>query len=192
MNTEATSAIDVARRVTGVAEGLGLRVAVFGGFALAVHGYDRYTGDIDLVLGNDTYELTRLNRALVAAGFKTALRYPEPGDPVEGCIDIIDENPVDPDLPVIAQVVNSPQRWSSEAYDAAIDVTELGLRVVDLPHLVLFKLVAAHNPRGRHASDVRELLERNPERVAEVIAACERWAMIDKLRSVAGDLLPKD
>ena len=47
----------------------GVEYLVVGGYALAAHGRPRYTGDLDLWVGNDATNIRRLLQALDAFGF---------------------------------------------------------------------------------------------------------------------------
>jgi hypothetical protein len=162
---------------------------VIGGMAVNIHGYSRTTRDIDLcVIVDEGHGMGDIQRAFARAGYRVHHETPDNWDSLGGVLDIEDADGR------LLQLVNYSRgsNFPVEALKEALTVEGTHLRVVSLAHLILFKIDASTNPGSRHVRDVRELLERNPERVAEVVAACERWAMIDKLRSVAGDLLPED
>jgi len=80
----------------------GVRYAVFGGLAMAAHGFDRATRDLDLFVAPDAHNIERLRRALTdvfddpdveaitaedLAGEYPAIQYGPPG--VDFTIDIV-------------------------------------------------------------------------------------------------------
>lgn len=54
----------------------GVRYVAVGGFASVMHGNNRFTSDIDVVVDPDPEETLRAVRSLVASGLKTAMNVP--------------------------------------------------------------------------------------------------------------------
>lgn len=169
----------LAERVVALALDRGVSTALIGANALAVHGYIRATGDIDLAAATTLDKLEELNRDLRAAGFSTDLRYPDDDDPLGGSISIWtatdEDGPIDE-----VEIINFllPSRATRLPVQAMLrESISLGsqtvLRAVTLPHLVVLKLYAGSL---RDRADIVELLARNPHtNVDEIRALCTAY-----------------
>ena len=166
----------VARIVT-LLDAAGLRSALVGAAALAVHGYSRATEDIDL--GVATASLADLRRCgdeiRAALNLDVTIAMPDADDPLGGVITV-----QGPDIRQI-QVINfvNPigvgDHPGREAIARARDLTLAGTRasVVDLEHLVAMKLFAGGM---KSRADVVELLAYNPEAdLAAIASVCSRY-----------------
>src|SRR6185436_12575791 len=114
----------------------------------------------------------------------TEIRYPDADDPLGGLLRM------SPPSAMSIEVVNflNPLRRSRgtlerEALASAIEQPDLGLRVVDLPHLVALKLKAGGPGDLR---DVGELLR--IKRPPEVEAVCARHKLGKELARVLAEL----
>jgi hypothetical protein len=172
-----------AERVAGILEQMGVEAVVIGALALAAHGYPRSTDDLDLAIGVDPKELAEIARELQAAGFSADVNPPDEADPLGGVVrvraegvDLIElvnfKNPPGGGFPALIEMA------TREAVAVALRprmATDPGkpsaLRVVTLPHLVLFKLYAG-GPKSK--TDVLELLSRNPGADLETIRELAR------------------
>jgi hypothetical protein len=149
--------------------------------ALAARGYPRSTADFDLATCADPFrQLGAVAERLRASGYEVELRVPDADDPLGGVIDIVGEgfrkvqvvNFLNPFRPRAA-------RLAEEAIRAAEAMPDLRTRVVTVPYLVAFKLYAGGH---RNASDVLELLERNPHvALDEVRELCVRHGLGSEL-----------
>ena len=75
----------LAARVAAEAEKMGIKTALIGAAALAVHGYARGTEDIDLAASvRPLSQLDALARVLRVAWLGTELRYPDDDDRLGG------------------------------------------------------------------------------------------------------------
>lgn len=158
-----SDALDLAERVADVLEAKGIRAALIGATAMAVHGYVRATQDIDLGTRDlSIAQLATIAGELRAQGMEVDVRTPDADDPLGGLIRVSDHdgNQVD--------VVNFGNPWTG----AGRRVGEVGLAepwvplegkrvaAVGLPGLVILKLAAGSRFDLR---DAAELLARNPE-----------------------------
>lgn len=179
----------VAERLARILEEAGVRSALIGAAALAVHGYPRATADLDLAVATDPFTTLRRVRDRVAAEMACDARLvaPDADDPLGGVLTVSGPG-FDP-----VQVVNflnplsAAQNPGAAAVDTALDGLVAGtrLRVVDLPHLVALKLYAG-GPKSR--LDVLELLDRNPTAPHDAIAAvCERVHLGDDWRRLLAE-----
>jgi predicted nucleotidyltransferase len=78
--------LDVAERL----EARGVRYAVIGAMAAAVHGVVRASLDADAVVALGVREAQDLRQALVDAGFTTTLRVGDPDDPIPALLAVTD------------------------------------------------------------------------------------------------------
>lgn len=140
----------------------GVESALIGAAALAAHRYPRSTDDLDLAIGVDPGRLDEIARDLRREGFTAEVSEPDANDPLGGVLRVSAEgidrieivnfcNPPAGGFPALAEVA---------LRDAAPYREGTSLRVVTLPHLILFKLYAG-GPKSKN--DVLELLSRNPE-----------------------------
>jgi hypothetical protein len=160
--------------------------ALIGGMALAVHGYPRFTVDVDLATDTDPLQvLPAVAHDLSAQGYGVRFAAPDAGDPLGGVMTV-----TGPDFDPV-QIVNyyNPYRPNTRlALEAIRGATPAGpdvaLRVVGLPHLVALKLYAG-GPKS-HA-DVVELLRHNPDADLEgVRAVCRRFHLDAALEKLLG------
>ena len=79
----------LAERVAEEANKLGIETAIIGAAALAVHGYERATLDLDLASAVDpTTELRELEKALLAMKLHTRLNLPDADDALGGVLNV--------------------------------------------------------------------------------------------------------
>lgn len=160
---------------------------IIGGLALAVHRYPRDTVDVDLAIALEPRQLDAIAQRLRASGYDVEVRAPDAADPLGGVIDVRTS-----EGDVLVQVVNFSNpptggfpRLVADALATSMLLPESkGLRVVDLPHLIAFKLYAG----GRKSElDILELLARNPELdVAHLRQLCESYRLTTELEAILG------
>lgn len=166
--------LGLAERVALAAERLGIRTALIGAAALAVHGYARGTEDVDLatVVGPDT-GLRAVAGALADAGLETELRLPDEDDPLGGVL-VIRGPGGDSDVVEVVNFLNPLRPRTNPAAMAiarAYPLEGVQLRCVALADLVALKLYAGSRS---DLADIVQLLARNPD------------ADPNALRSIAG------
>jgi len=180
--------LSLAGRVASACADLGIDTALIGALALAYHGYARATQDLDLCTHVDPFTTLRtLADALRGQGLAVRVGEPDEQDPLGGVLTV-----ESPDCDAV-QVVNFLNPLSGvrnpgrEAIETATDeIPEVGLRVVDLPHLVALKLYAGG---AKSRSDVAELLERNRDASREAIAqVCERHGLAAEWAAILAEL----
>lgn len=182
--------LEVAEQIHDVLEAAGVKSALIGALALAVHHYPRYTRDLDLATMTDPFTtLRQVAVELRARGLTAELETPDAEDPLGGVLKV-----TGPDFDRI-EVVNfyNPMTWgcgllAREALEAATPMLlpDSRLPVVDLPHLIAFKLYAG----GRKSTtDILELLERNqPLDVQGIRDVCARHGLAQKLEPLLAEL----
>lgn len=157
---ELDATLRVAERLVEFLQSQGVDAVVIGALALAAHHHPRYTQDLDLAVSLPPPELARLATRLNEAGIPAILHRADAADPLGGVIDVRVPEAVTVQL---VNFDNSPAngfpRLVREACATALPMTGTSLRVVDLPHLIAFKLYAG-GPKSR--LDVLEVLDRNP------------------------------
>ena len=123
-------------RVTQRLAANGIDYALIGGVAMAVHGYMRFTVDVDLLVSKDG--LTAARHVLIGNGY-TEVRRDRLRDEVTG-------------TPIDFVIGNDP---------AAVSAEMDGIRVVRLEKMIEFKLVAglAKLPLLHDLADVQRLIE---------------------------------
>jgi nucleotidyltransferase AbiEii toxin of type IV toxin-antitoxin system len=178
----------LARRVASTCADLGIDTVLIGALALAYHGYSRATEDLDLATHVDPFTTLRnLADALRGQGLDVRIGEPDAEDPLGGVLTV--ESP-ESDAVQVVNFLNPLSRGPNpgrEAIETAGEASaELGLRVVDLAHLVALKLYAGGL---KSRSDVAELLERNPGASREAIArVCERHGLATEWAEILADL----
>ena len=157
----------LAAQVAAEAEKMGIKTALIGAAALAVHGYARGTEDIDLAASvRSLSQLDALARVLSAAALGTELRYPDDDDPLGGVLVVWDLSDGIDKRNDVVEVVNfhNPARAmrtpASLALQRATRIDGIELNCVALPDLVALKLYAGGS--ADHA-DIVQLLARNPD-----------------------------
>lgn len=138
----------------------GVEPLLIGAAALAVHGYPRFTEDLDFGVAVPPAELRELAGALSAPSREVSLNEPDANDPLGGVITVSRAGC----LPVqIVNFDNSPAAGFPAlvrgAEERAVAVADVPGKVVSPEDLVLFKLYA-----GGHKShlDIVELFTRCP------------------------------
>jgi hypothetical protein len=156
----------LAARVAAEAEKMGIKTALIGAAALAVHGYARGTEDIDLAASVlPLSQLEVLARSLSAAGLGTELRYPDDDDPLGGVLvvwNLSDGNAERYDVVEVINFLNPSLALTTPAPLAIQRATRLDgihLNCVALPDLVALKLYAGGSA---DYADIVQLLARNP------------------------------
>jgi hypothetical protein len=180
--TPADRTVEVAVEVAALLALHGARSAVIGAVALAVRGYPRATGDLDLATVTDARAvLPKVQAELTRRGYDVQFSEPDADDPLGGVLTVRSDD-ADP-----VQVVNylNPWRGWAEVGKEAVDTAEpnalQSLAVVDVPHLVALKLYAG----GRKSElDVLELLERHPSALESVRRVCEHLHLGQELAAV--------
>lgn len=167
----------LAERVAQAAEALGVRTALIGAAALAVHGYTRGTDDIDLAVAvPPETALRELADELSAAGLRTELRLPDEDDPLGGVLTIWSaDDEAQTDVVEVVNFLNLAHPKVNPAVAAigrSVALQGLRLRCVTLPDLVALKLYAGS--RGDLA-DIVNVLAHNPD------------ADLDAIRAAAGE-----
>jgi hypothetical protein len=171
--TEAERTLEIAGEVAAVLDDHGAPSAIIGAVAMAVRGYPRATGDLDMATVIEPFKsLAAVGDTLRARGFDVELALPDHEDPLGGVLTIRAAG-ADP-----VQVVNYLNPWNGwvpvgkEAIDTAEPRLLPSLRVVDAPHLVALKLYAGG---AKSRLDVLELLDRQPQSIVEETKVlCER------------------
>lgn len=188
--TRAARTLAAAAEVREVLESHGVRSALIGALALAVHRFARYTEDLDLATDADPFTVLRqVADDLTKRGFEAQVVTPDAEDPLGGVINVrrADIEPI--------QVVNFYNPLArgcgalgSEAIRCArpLLLPQSELPVVDLPHLIALKLYAG----GRKSqTDVLELLERNqPLELAAIRDVCSRHGQCEALEELLAEL----
>jgi hypothetical protein len=181
--------LQVAEQVHEILARRGIKAAVIGAMALAVHLYPRSTEDFDLGTSIEPFiGLRDVERDIRRAGFETDFRIPDAEDPLGGVIDV-----VGPDFDLI-QIVNFWNPLSGRLHPGMDAVTEAsrgyapqsGMKVVDLPYLIAMKLHAGGH-QNRH--DVGELLQRNqPLDRARIREVCARYGLEGDLDRILAEM----
>lgn len=179
----ALKSLEVARRVFDRLVRTKLDSAVIGSVALAVHGYVRATRDLDLGVAVLTFrEMRDVAEALRKEGFRVHVGEPAPDDTLGGVV-TVEGDDFDP-----IQIVNLTApggrhgKLAREAIASAQHVSEFGLPVVDVAHLVALKLLAGSR---KDELDVLELLGANPETPLDpIFEVCRRHRLGKRLESL--------
>jgi hypothetical protein len=158
-------------------------VLVIGAVALAAHRYVRATLDIDLGVNVAVSRMKEIEERLRSEGYTTVLHEPDGDDPLGGVIDISG-----PDG--LIQIVNFGDRFPAVIQDALEGEviharTDLSLRVIPLPQLVVLKLYAGGL---KSLADCTELLRRNPEADFQEIGKLCRKYRIQGWKRVLAEL----
>lgn len=162
MDERAEKTISVAEEISALLHELGVKHAVIGAMALAVHGYQRATLDFDIATSVDPFsQLIDIENQIKKRGFRTELITPDAEDPLGGVL-TIERDDIDP-----IQLVNfynplAPGAGTigQEAIKES-DIAKGGrLAVVDLPHLIALKLYAGGL---QSKADAVQLLKVNPQ-----------------------------
>lgn len=151
-----------AEKVAAILARAGIDSVLIGAAALAVHGYPRATQDLDLATCVEPKRLAAVAPDLRREGFSAEMSLPDGNDPLGGVLRVGAEG-IDP-----IEIVNFsnppahgfPALLGVALQDAVPYRTGTSLRVVSLPHLVVFKLYAGGLGSK---TDVLELLNRNPD-----------------------------
>ncbi len=175
--------LEVARRVFDRLVRTKLDSAVIGSVALAVHGYVRATRDLDLGVAVLTFsEMRHAAEALREEGFRVHVGEPAPDDTLGGVV-TVEGDDFDP-----IQIVNLTApggrhgKLAREAIASAQQVSEFGLPVVDVAHLVALKLLAGSR---KDELDILELLGVNPEMPLDpIFEVCRRHRLGKRLESL--------
>lgn len=154
--------LGVAEHVANLLRAEGIGTVLIGAMALAVHGYPRDTVDLDLAAAIDPARLEHLASLLRAAGYAVDVYLPDAADPLGGVLDVRADGAA---LVQVVSFLNPPAQGFPKLVADAIAtstpvVPESTLLVVDLMHLIVFKLYAG----GRKSElDILELLDRHAE-----------------------------
>lgn len=179
----------LAEEVSRIAEGLGIRTALIGATALAVHGYSRATDDIDLAVAIPNFvDFRNLAQHLESAGLGVELRLAEDvDDPLGGVLAvwIEDEGGNATDLVEVVNFINPHEPAPNPGAQAIARATMLvGLRLhcASLADLVALKVYAGGL---NDLADVVEVLALNPdadlEAIRVVAANFDRAHCLDEL-----------
>ena len=91
--------LDDVRRVLGALERAGVRYAIFGAIAMAAHGLDRATRDLDLFVAPDAENVDRLKRALLEVFDDPSIEEISSGD-LEGEYPVVQYGPPNVDYTI--------------------------------------------------------------------------------------------
>jgi hypothetical protein len=177
-----------AEKIAEILAGEGVASALIGAVALAAHRYPRSTEDLDLAVGVEPRRLGEVARDLRREGFTAELSEPDDLDPLGGVLRVTAEGI---DRIEIVNFCNPPGGGFPALIEAALQEAVpyregTPLRVVTLPHLILFKLYAAG---AKSKNDVLELLSRNPELDLNALRElCKRFRMDRRLAAWLRDL----
>lgn len=181
----AIKSYEVARQVFGLLAREGIETAVIGSVAVAVHGYPRATRGLDFGVAALGFEpLQQIALELRTLGYDVQTSEPSPDDPVGGLVTVsgADFDPIE--IVNLRAPSGRHQALAREAIASAQKIPELGLPVVDLPHLVALKLVAGSR---KDELDIVELLRANPARIDDVVAVCGRHRLRKQLERMLGN-----
>lgn len=184
MEPETEATLQAAEVVVQVLAEQGLDVLLIGALALAVHGYERGTGDLDLALATQPAKLQALEPLFAARGWESQFRPPDGNDPLGGVLVLMAPGA----LPI--EVVNFSNPPASGfprlVHDALATAQPLHagsrLRVMGVLPLIASKLYAG----GRKSRlDIIELLERHPAVTEEELREmAERYGLTGELEAV--------
>lgn len=186
--TYAEPTLLAAEKVAAILMRAGIDSVLIGAAALAVHGYPRATQDLDLATCVEPSRLAAVAPDLRREGFSTEMSLPDANDPLGGVLHVGAEG-IDP-----IEIVNFsnppangfPALLGAALQDAVPYREGASLRVVSLPHLVVFKLYAGGLGSK---TDVLELLSRNPD--VDMMALremCRRFRLDRRLEAWLRDL----
>ena len=177
--TDGNATLALVRAVQTVLGAHGLESAIIGAGALAIHGYVRATGDVDLAVVSDLATLRRVTHALTAPHTTATFIEPDADDHLGGVVTVVRAGA----KPV--QLVNFVNEKRTRNHNPGAEsirtrITSDTLAVVDLPHLIALKLWAG-GPKSHH--DVRELLAVNADAdLAAIDDVCHRFDLDDAWR----------
>ena len=177
-----------AERIAEVLQRAHVETAVIGAVALAAHCYPRSTEDLDLAVGVHPSMLEQIADDLRKDGFVVKWSAPDPQDPLGGVLRVHREGI---ERIEIVNFHNPPASGIPALVDPAIREAVpyregSKLRVVTLPHLILFKLYAGGI---KSKTDVLELLGRNPDLdLDDLRVRCRKLGMDRKLEAWLRDL----
>jgi len=180
----------VAEQVLAALQRVGGQGVIIGGMALAVHCYPRDTIDLDLATAVEPRKLDEVAAELRTLGYGVEVRKPDPDDPLGGVLDVQAEGA---DRVQVVNFLNPPASGFPRLVEEAVaTATALipgqPLKVVDLPHLIAFKLYAGGN---KSRLDILELLDRNPsvelERLRELCRGYRMEAELDEILALAAE-----
>jgi hypothetical protein len=170
--------LDLAKEVVDCCARHGVKTAIIGAVAVAVHGYPRGTEDLDLAAAADLRALQETAVDLRARGCVVMIGEPDFDDPLGGVVTV---NRGDADPVQIVNYANPYQPGTGALADEAIQTAAArldSLPVVDLAHLIALKLYAGG---AKSKLDVVELLHRNAAADRDAIAeVCRRHGLGDE------------
>ena len=181
----AYKSFEVAREIFGLLAVNGIETAVIGSVAVAVHGYPRATRGLDLGVAALAFEsLQRMAVELRKLGHEVETSEPSLDDPVGGIITVsgTDFDPIG--IVNLRAPGGRHAKLARDAIASAEKIPELGLPVIDLPHLVALKLVAGSR---KDELDVIELLRANPAKIDAVVAVCKKHHLSKHLERALAD-----
>lgn len=163
--------LEVVARIVRLLDARGLRSALVGAAALAVHGYSRATEDVDIGVATPSLELLRAcaEDIRAALGLVVDVTMPDADDPLGGVITIHGAAIRQVQVINFVNPIGMGDHPGREAIAQSFDVKLGGATasVVDLAHLVAMKLYAGGM---KSKADVVELLAYNPDADLEAIA----------------------
>jgi hypothetical protein len=152
--------------VLGEFERLRIRYVLVGGLAVMLHGVDRLTADIDLVVDLAPEEATKAVQALLVMGFKPhapldALEFADPvvrerwrRDAGMVCLSFWDPENRRPTVDLFADYPMDFQTLLD--HSIRMPLTQIGVQVASIDHLVAIKRASG---RPKDLEDVRRLLD---------------------------------
>ena len=172
-----------AEKVAAILARTGIDSVLIGAAALAVYGYPRATRDLDLATCVEPKRLAAVAPELRQQGFSAEMSLPDADDPLGGVLHVGAEGvgPIE-----IVNFSNPPANGFPALLGVALQDAVpyrdgTSLRVVSLPHLVVFKLYAGGLGSK---TDVLELLSRNPGVDLEALRGmCRRFRLDRRLEA---------
>ncbi len=183
--SRAERTLELAAKVSEVLAREGVKHALVGSVALAIHGFVRATRDLDLgVLVPPVPRMTDLATALRREGLSAEWSAPAPDDELGGVLTVVEE---ESDPVQIVNFYNPPRAASRLVQEALASASPTGgfpLPVVTLHHLVALKLATG---AFRDEVDVGDLLEARADlSIEELRTACGRHGLGEALERVLG------
>ncbi|HEY4221811.1 MAG TPA: nucleotidyl transferase AbiEii/AbiGii toxin family protein [Myxococcota bacterium] len=171
--------LETVARIVQLLDARGLRCALVGAAALAVHGYSRATEDVDLGVATPSLDALRSCADEIRTTLKldVEIAMPDADDPLGGVITATGARIRQIQIVNFVNPLGMGDHPGREAIaqSLALRLHDASAHVVDLAHLVAMKLYAGGM---KSKADVVELLGYNPDADLHAIGAlCSRFAL---------------